>query len=119
MPIRPFASTDAPALVALAQRCARSETDFVLNPLWEDEAELAAEFERFGIDPARHLLVADEGDGEVLGLAGFLREQGASAAGMFCPIVRRDQRGRGLGGELLRAALAHGSRTLGIHFATA
>jgi ribosomal protein S18 acetylase RimI-like enzyme len=117
--IRPFASSDAPALVALAQQCARGEADFVLNPLWESEQELGAEFERFGIDPARHLVVADAGDGEVLGLAGFLREQGAPTAGMFCPIVRRDQRGRGLGGELLRGALALGARELGISFATA
>jgi ribosomal protein S18 acetylase RimI-like enzyme len=119
MPIRPFAAADAGALVELARHCSRGEADFVLNPLWESEEELFAEFERFGIEPARHLLVADAGDGEVLGLVGFLREPGAATAGMFCPIVRRDQRGRGLGGELLRAALTLGSRELGITLATA
>jgi ribosomal protein S18 acetylase RimI-like enzyme len=100
-------------------QCARGENDFVLNPLWESEDELFAEFERFGIDPAEHLLVADAGDGEVLGLAGFIREAGAEAAGMFCPIVRRNQRGKGLGGELLRQAITLGSKKLGIGFAAA
>jgi ribosomal protein S18 acetylase RimI-like enzyme len=119
MPIRPFRPQDAPALVALAQQCARGEADFVLNPLWEDEQELVAEFERFAIDPQQHLLVADAGDGEVLGLVGFLREAGSPAAGMFCPIVRQSQRGRGLGGELLRRALALGREQLGIALAAA
>ena len=63
--------------------------------------------------------MADAGDGEVLGLAGFIREAGAPAAGMFCPIVRRNQRGKGLGGELLRQAMALGSKTLGIGLAAA
>ncbi|HEY8155235.1 MAG TPA: GNAT family N-acetyltransferase [Myxococcota bacterium] len=119
MPIRPFRKEDAGALVALSMQCARGEADFVLNPLWESEDELFAEFGRFGIDPGEHLLVADAGDGEVLGLAGFIRETGAEAAGMFCPIVRRNQRGKGLGGELLRQAIALGSKRLGIGFAAA
>jgi ribosomal protein S18 acetylase RimI-like enzyme len=119
MPIRAFRAQDAEALVALSMQCARGEADFVLNPMWESEAELIAEFQRFGIDPVEHLLIADAGDGEVLGLAGFLREPGASTAGMFCPIVRRNQRGRGLGGELLREAMAHGAKDLGIHLAAA
>ena len=63
--------------------------------------------------------MADEGDGEVLGLAGFLRRPRASAAGMFCPIVKRSARGRGLGGKLLRAARDLGAAKLGIEFATA
>jgi ribosomal protein S18 acetylase RimI-like enzyme len=119
VPIRPFRREDAGALVALSMQCARGEADFVLNPLWESEDELFAEFGRFGIDPGEHLLVADAGDGEVLGLAGFIRETGAEAAGMFCPIVRRNQRGKGLGGELLRQAIALGSKRLGIGFAAA
>jgi ribosomal protein S18 acetylase RimI-like enzyme len=119
VPIRPFRKEDAGALVALSMQCARGEADFVLNPLWESEDELFAEFGRFGIDPGEHLLVADAGDGEVLGLAGFIRETGAEAAGMFCPIVRRNQRGKGLGGELLRQAIALGSKRLGIGFAAA
>ena len=42
------------------------------------------------------------------------------AAGMFCPIVRRNQRGRGLGGELLRAGdRARRAAQLGIGFAAA
>jgi ribosomal protein S18 acetylase RimI-like enzyme len=116
--IRPFQPDDAPALAELASACARSEGDFVLNPYWETEEELFAEFERFGIDPAEHLLVADAGDGEVLGLVGFLRHPRASAAGLFCPIVRRAERRRGLGGELVRAALRRGPE-LGIGLATA
>jgi ribosomal protein S18 acetylase RimI-like enzyme len=119
MQIRTFRREDAPALAELAASCARSEADFVLNPYWETEAELFAEFERFGIAPEEHLLVADPGDGEPIGLAGFLRRPGASEAGMFCPIVRREERGRGVGGELLRAAREHGRVGLGIRFATA
>jgi ribosomal protein S18 acetylase RimI-like enzyme len=116
--IRPFQPSDAPALVELSAWCARGESDFVLNPLWEAEAELFAEFERFGIEPAEHLLVADAGDGEQLGLAGFLRLPKAATAGLFCPIVKRSARGRGLGGELLRAALRLGG-SLGIALAAA
>jgi ribosomal protein S18 acetylase RimI-like enzyme len=118
MQIRPFRGDDAPALAALAKACARGETEFVLNPLWEDAGELFAEFDRFGIDPEEHVIVADLGDGEALGMAGWLRHPGHDAAGIFCPIVRRDERGRGRGGELLRAALALGQR-LGIKLATA
>jgi ribosomal protein S18 acetylase RimI-like enzyme len=119
MPIRAFRAQDADALIALSLQCARGEADFVLNPMWESADELFAEFQRFGIDPVEHLLVADAGDGEVLGLAGFLREPGTTTAGMFCPIVRRNQRGRGLGGELLREAMAHGKNTLGLQLAAA
>ncbi len=118
MPIRPFRPEDAPELVALSLDCSRGEIDFVLNPFWEQESELFAEFARFQIDPLEHLLVADPGDGEVQGLVGFLRGPAAPAAGMFCPIVRRSERGRGLGGELLRAALAR-APALGIALLTA
>lgn len=118
MPIRDFCKEDAPALCTLSRDCARGETDFVLNPLWEDESELFAEFERNDIDPCEHLLVADTGDGEAQGLVGFLRRPGDRAAGMFCPIVRRSDRGRGVGGELLRAALARAPKQ-GISLLTA
>jgi len=119
MEIRPFRDSDAPLLVALAASCARGETDFVLNPYWETEDELRCEFERFGIEPEEHVLVADAGDGQVQGLAGFLRRPDASAAGMFCPIVKRDERGRGVGGELLRATQRLGVERLGIRLMTA
>jgi ribosomal protein S18 acetylase RimI-like enzyme len=118
MEIRAFRSEDAPALATLANDCARGEGDFVLNPYWSSEAELYAEFERFGIAPEEHLLVADAGD-QIAGLVGFLRHPGAKDAGMFCPIVQRSERGHGLGGELLRAAQEHGRTKLGIEFATA
>jgi ribosomal protein S18 acetylase RimI-like enzyme len=120
MPIRPFRPTDAPALAALAVDCARGEADFVLNPMWESADELFAEFARFAIDPREHLLVADQGDdGEAQGMVGFLRRPDDRSAGMLCPIVRRDERGRGLGGELLRAAQRHGAEQLGIDLVTA
>ena len=118
MPIRPFRPEDAPSLVAHSRDCSRGESDFVLNPFWEEESELFAEFARFDIDPLEHLLVADPGDGEIQGMVGFLRGPAAPAAGMFCPIVRREERGRGLGGELLRAALAR-APDLGIALLTA
>jgi ribosomal protein S18 acetylase RimI-like enzyme len=119
MEIRLYRAEDAQACARLSAACARSETDFVLNPLWETEAELEAEFQRHGIRPEDHLLVVDAGAGEVVGLSGFLRPYGAEAAGMFCPIVERGERGRGVGGELLRAALAHGRERLGLRLATA
>lgn len=119
MEIRLYRPEDAPACARLSAACLRSETDFVLNPLWETEAELEAEFVRHGIDPEEHLLVADAGAGEVLGLSGFLRPYGSEAAGIFCPIVDRASRGGGIGGQLLRAALHHGRERLGLRLATA
>jgi ribosomal protein S18 acetylase RimI-like enzyme len=118
MPIRPFRSEDAAALAALARSCARGETDFVLNPLWESEGDLLAEFERHEIEPEEHLLVA-ETDAAVEGCVGFVRRPAATAAGLVSPIVAREARGRGLGGELLRAALALGSERLGIKLVSA
>jgi ribosomal protein S18 acetylase RimI-like enzyme len=117
VPIRAFRSEDAPALAALSRACARGETDFVLNPLWEDESELFAEFERHGIEPEEHLRVAD-GPTAIEGCVGFVQRPGATAAGLVCPIVSREARGRGLGGELLRAGLAHGAE-LGIKLVSA
>src|SRR5215468_4397234 len=107
MPIRPYRPSDAPALAALAVECARGEADFVLNPLWETPEDLEAEFTRFGIRPEEHVLVADEGDGgEIQGMVGFLRRAKDPSAGMLCPIVRRKDRGRGIGGEKLGIELA-------------
>jgi GNAT superfamily N-acetyltransferase len=119
MEIRAYCSDDAEALTTLSATCARGEGDFVLNPLWETEDELAAEFERFGIDPESHLLVADAGDGEILGFAGFLRRPGADIAGLICPIVKRGGRRRGVGGEILRAAQTLAAEKLGIRLVTA
>lgn len=119
MKIRPFRRSDAAAVAELSAFCARGETDFVLNPYFETEEELFAEFDRFGIDPERHLLVYDGGDEEVLGTVGFLRLPDSVTAGMCVPIVKRDMRGRGIGGELLRAAREHGRHELGIRVATA
>lgn len=119
MEIRPFRTDDAPALVALAAGCARTETDFVLNPLWESEDELFGEFARLGIEPETHLLVADAGGGAVAGLVGFLRKPRGALAGLYTPIVERRERGHGLGGELLRAGLALGAERLGVKLAAA
>lgn len=119
MEIRLFRPEDAAACARLSAACARQESDFVLNPLWETEAELEAEFRRHGIRPEEHLLVADAGAGEVVGLSGFLHPYGTDAAGLFGPIVDRGERGRGVGGEVLRAALAHGRERLGLRLATA
>jgi ribosomal protein S18 acetylase RimI-like enzyme len=118
MEIRPFKKEDAGELAELAAFCARGESDFVLNPYWESEEELFAEFARFGIAPEEHLLVADN-DGEIQGLVGFLRRPGAPEAGMCAPIVKRSARGHGVGGELLRAARDLAQSKLGIRLVTA
>jgi ribosomal protein S18 acetylase RimI-like enzyme len=118
MPIRRFRPDDAPVLAALARSAARGETDFVLNPLWEHEDDLFAEYDRHGIDPEEHLLVAEGGAG-VEGCVGFVRRPLATTAGLVCPIVARETRGRGVGGELLRAALAHGVEPLGVKLVSA
>ena len=118
MPLRPFRAEDAPAVARLSAACAKSEVDFVLNPLWESEAEFQAEFERHGIAPEQHLLVAEGMSGEILGLSGFLRFAGAREGGLISPIVAKAERGRGLGGQLLRAGLELGKR-LGLGLATA
>ncbi|MDJ0787824.1 MAG: GNAT family N-acetyltransferase [Myxococcota bacterium] len=119
MAIRLFRPSDLPAVVSLSASCARAEADFVLNPMWESEAEFHAEFERHGISPEEHLLVDDLGEGEVVGLSGFLRPYGSQAGGIFCPVVERSHRGQGSGGELLRAALELGKQQLGLSLATA
>lgn len=119
MTVRPFRPEDAPVLAALSAECLRGETDFVLNPLWETEVELFAEFERFGIDPAEHVRVAEAGDGSVVGFSGFLRRPGAALAGLLCPIVDSGERGRGVGGALLRATLEHGARALALRLVVA
>ena len=118
MAIRAFRPEDADPLVALARASARGETDFVLNPLWERAEELLADFARHGIAPERHLLVAESADG-VEGAVGFLRQPEAMTAGLVCPIVASERRGRGLGGELLRAALQYGRAQLGIELLSA
>lgn len=118
MPIRLFRGEDAGAVVGLSAGCARAEPDFVLNPLWESEEEFHTEFERHGTEAGEHLLVAEGISGEILGLSGFLRFAGAREAGLLCPIVAKAERGHGLGGQLLRAALELGSK-LGVAFATA
>lgn len=119
MLIRPYGSRDAKAVSDISATCARSEADFALNPLWENEEELEAEFARFDIAPESHLLVADAGDGEILGFAGFLREADSNIAGLVCPVVRRGGRRRGVGGELLRAVQDLAVEHLGIEFVTA
>ena len=117
MAIRAFRRADAKALAQLSATCARTESDFVLNPLFESEAEFFAEFERHGASPESHVLVAETG-GEILGLTGYLHRPPASAAGMLCPIVAKAERGKGIGGELLRAGLGLGAG-LGIKLVTA
>ncbi len=114
VPVRPFRSDDAEDLARLSAASARGESDFVLNPYWETKSELLAEFDRFGIAPERHLLVFESEDEPAVGMVGFLRNPDAPDAGLFCPIVIRRERGRGHGGELLRAALRLGKDELGI-----
>jgi ribosomal protein S18 acetylase RimI-like enzyme len=119
MRVRAFRSEDAPDVAALSAACARGETDFVLNPLWESAEDLFAEFARHGIAPEEHLLVAEGDAAPVVGVVGFVRRPGSTAAGLLVPIVERAQRGRGVGGELLRAALAQGQTGLGIKLVSA
>jgi ribosomal protein S18 acetylase RimI-like enzyme len=110
MPIRRFRAEDTAAVVELSAACAKLEADFVLNPLWESEQELRAEFQRHGIEPEQHMLVAEGMSGEILGLSGYLRYPDAREAGLLCPIVAKAERGRGVGGQLLRAALELGKK---------
>ncbi|MGI9430597.1 MAG: GNAT family N-acetyltransferase [Myxococcota bacterium] len=110
MEIRPFRRPDASRLATLAATFARAETDFVLNPLWETRDELFAEFERHATAPEEHLLVAEDEIGGALGVVGFLRYAGESTAALIAPIVEREERGRGVGGRLLRAAFELGER---------
>ncbi len=117
MGIRPFRSSDAEPLADLSAGCLKGETDFALNPLWETEGELRAEFDRLGIAPEEHLLVAEDDAGAPIGMVGFLRRPGDGQAGLVAPVVKRDLRGEGLGGELLRAALERGKQ-LGIGLVT-
>jgi ribosomal protein S18 acetylase RimI-like enzyme len=119
MKIRPYRREDEAALAGLSATCARGEGDFVLNPIWEDADEFAAEFERFGIDPESHVIVAEDTGGETIGFAGFLRRPEADLAGLICPIVKHGGRRRGVGGELLRAAQELATTKLGIRCATA
>jgi ribosomal protein S18 acetylase RimI-like enzyme len=116
--LRPFRAGDAPALARLASAYARGETDFVLHPLWETEGELHAEFDRHGIAPEDHLIVADAGEDRVLGMAGVLRFPGETGAAVIAPVVERGERGKGAGGELLRAALEIAKRE-GVKLASA
>lgn len=115
---RPFRRSDAEPLARLAATFARAESDFVLNPLWETEEELFAEFERHGIAPEEHLVVAEDEIGGPLGVVGFLRYAGERTAALIAPIVEREERGRGVGGRLLRAAFELGEG-LGIGLVTA
>ncbi len=118
MGMRPFRAQDAAALAQLAAVCARSETDFVLNPMWESAEEVLGDFQRQGIDPSEHLLVAEDASGGLLGMVGFLRRPSSDLAGLVCPVVERHERGRGLGGELLRASLGR-AEELGLELLTA
>lgn len=105
MKIRAFRSEDAGPLAELSASCLKGETDFVLNPLWETPEELVAEFERLGVAPEESLLVAENDAGVPAGLSGLLRRPGARDAGLVAPVVRRELRGQGVGGDLLRATL--------------
>ena len=117
MKIRAFRRDDAGPLSELSGGCLKGETDFVLNPLWETPDELFAEFGRFGITPEQNLLVAEADSGQPVGLAGFLRRAGARDAGLVAPVVGRELRGQGVGGDLLRGVLELGER-LGIRTVT-
>lgn len=119
MEIRPYRREDEAALARLSTTCARGEGDFVLNPIWENAEEFAAEFRRFDISPETHVIVAEDAGGETIGFAGFLRRPGSEVAGLICPIVKHGGRRRGVGGELLRAAQDLASQKLGIRWATA
>ena len=81
MSVRAFRAEDGAALAALASAASRGETDFVLNPLWETEADLSAEFERFEVEPEQHVFVAEAaGSHEAIGVSGFLRRPGSPVA---------------------------------------
>ncbi len=118
MPIRSFRSEDSAACARLSAACAHQEADFVLNPMWESEAELAADFARHGARAEASLVVASGIGSEVLGVSGVLHDVGGSFGGLVCPLVAPAERGHGLGGELLRAALGL-ARERGLRLVTA
>ena len=113
MVIRPFASTEVPALLALAQRTyaqafaadmAPEDLRFII-----EEKLTAAYFEQAVREDV--FLVAEE-DGALIGFVQLGENHIAEAGLPGDQEIRRlyvaaDRQGRGIGGALMRAALAH------------
>ncbi|WP_405554424.1 GNAT family N-acetyltransferase [Streptomyces sp. NBC_01171] len=112
--IRPAASDDIPAIVAML-------ADDPLGAQRESPADLApylAAFERLDIDPNQHLVVAVR-DGRVIGTLQLtiipgLSRKGATRSLIEAVRIHADERGSGLGSELIQWAVDT-SRRLGCH----
>ncbi|MFF7967229.1 GNAT family N-acetyltransferase [Streptomyces sp. NPDC007903] len=112
--IRPATSDDIPAIVAML-------ADDPLGAQRESPGDLTpylAAFERLDTDPNQHLVVAVR-DGRVIGTLQLtiipgLSRKGATRSLIEAVRIHADERGSGLGGELIQWAVDT-SRRLGCH----
>lgn len=111
--IRPAVASDAEGLVALT-RAAASEPDSQLIGRPGDFSGLATslanqrrQIARAASSP-RHLVLVAEREGVLVGRLSFRAERRARVAhrGTFSIVVARHERGRGIGGAMIRALLA-------------
>src|SRR3954447_19047263 len=102
--IEPFATSDAQAVLRLAQSCVAQPAEQVGAPLWLSRDELTRELATWKVPPARSLFVARDG-ATVAGVAGGDSYPSSRMCLLNGPIVHPASRGKGVGGSLLRIAL--------------
>src|SRR3954447_4799065 len=102
--IEPYATSDAQAVLRLAQYCQGQPEEQVGAPLWLSRDELARELATWKMPPARSLFVARDG-ANVVGMAGVDCYPASRMCLLNGPIVHPASRGKGVGGSLLRIAL--------------
>jgi GNAT superfamily N-acetyltransferase len=108
MHFRKATRADLPAIVhLLAQDMLGQKREDYRDPLPNSYHEA---FDRIDADPNQELIVAEQTDGEVIGTLQLtilpnLSYQGSSRALIEAVRVREDQRGAGIGGELLQWAI--------------
>ncbi|MBT1687408.1 GNAT family N-acetyltransferase [Dawidia soli] len=109
MNFRKATRTDLPAIVRLlAQDMLGQQREAYQDPLPTSYHEA---FDRIDADPNQELIVVENADREVIGtlqltILPYLTYQGSSRALIEAVRVREDHRGGGIGGELLRWAIA-------------